>query len=330
MFGSVIRNIRKRPAAAALVVAAFALGLAVAGIYAYAGVYGLNAILRRGGSVWVSVTADDPRLSASMRLALAERVPHADAGPLEWHRLDEGFDVAELPVMAAGSEADRLLLTRVDPARFRFEVRNAPAGNRELGDWMTELKALLVINGSYFSRYGAPDTPLVSNGALDGPRDYKAMHGAFIASAQFVGIRDLANHDWHEALRGADNAMVSYPLLLAADGSNRVGADQRWLANRSFVAQDRTGRILFGTTTDAFFSLARFAEFLRGAPLDLALALNLDGGPVACQGVAFGNYRRDFCGEWELAVREGTLQLLGPVLGSRRWGLPIVLAVHRK
>jgi hypothetical protein len=328
--GSLARRIRKRPLAAVSILALLLAGLVIAGIYAYAGVYGLNSTLRRGGSIWVSVTADDPRLSASMRLALGERVPTADAGPFVWRRLDAGFEVAELPAVAGGSEVDRILLARIDPARFRFEVRNASSGSRELSDWMRELDAALVINGSYFSRYGAPDTPLVSNGILLGPRDYDAKHGAFVASPAFVGIRDLAKEDWHDALRGADNAMVSYPLLLAADGSSRAGADQRWLANRSFVGQDRSGRIVLGTTADAFFSLGRLAEFLRRAPLDLASALNLDGGPVACQGIALGDYRRDFCGDWEFAVRDHDLQLLQPILGTRRWGLPIVLAVHRK
>ena len=99
--------------------------------------------------------------------------------------------------------------------------------------------------------------------------------------------------------------MVSYPLLLAPDGSSRVQADARWLANRSFVAQDRTGRIVLGTTVDAFFSLERLASFLRAAPLDLVVALNLDGGPVACQAVMSESVRRDFCGKWETAVHEG-------------------------
>ena len=129
-----IRKLRNRPLAAVLLVTVFLAGLVIAGIYAYAGVYGLNATFRRGGSIWVSVKADDPRLSASMRLALGESVPTAEAGPFQWRRLDTGFKVAELPAVADGSEVDRILLARIDPARFRFEVRNAPSGNR---NWTT-------------------------------------------------------------------------------------------------------------------------------------------------------------------------------------------------
>jgi hypothetical protein len=138
------------------------------------------------------------------------------------------------------------LLARIDPARFRFVVRNAPAGDKDLGRWLDDLKALLVVNGSFYAQRGTPETPLVSAGALLGPRDYDAKHGAFVTSPASVGIRDLAFADWRTALRGADDAVVSYPLLLASDGSSRAKGDDRWLANRSFVAQDRAGRIVVG------------------------------------------------------------------------------------
>lgn len=45
------------------------------------------------------------------------------------------------------------MLAGIDPALYRFQVHNAPAGNRELDDWMKETGAVLVINGSYFTRY---------------------------------------------------------------------------------------------------------------------------------------------------------------------------------
>lgn len=307
----------------------FVFALALAGLYADRGMYGLNALARRGATFWMSVAADDSRLSASMRLALRQGT-QGQAGRFEWQRVDQGFHVGELPVIAANMEVDRILLARIDPARFRFVVRNAPAGDKDLGRWLNDLKALLVINGSFYAPRGTPETPLVSAGVLLGPRDYDAKHGAFVASAPFVGIRDLASADWRAALHGADDAVVSYPLLLASDGSSRAAGDDRWLANRSFVAQDRAGRIVVGTTTDAFFSLNRLAAFLRTAPLDLTQALNLDGGPLACQGISLNGYRRDFCGQWELAAHDGDLKLLRWTFGARPWALPIVLAVLPK
>src|SRR5262249_8628452 len=175
-----------------------------------------------------------------------------------------------------------------------------------------------------------PDKPLISQGRRLGPDEYESRHGAFVALDNGVRVVDLAQEDWHKAFAGASDAMVSYPLLVAADGTSRAKGDRRWLANRSFVGQDEAGRIVLGTTRDAFFSLERFAAFLRQAPLGLTLALNLDGGPVACQGVSLGDFHRDVCGTWETDVQDGRLKLLAPLIGKRRWGLPIVLAVLRK
>jgi hypothetical protein len=304
--------------------------LTLASLYAFAGTYGINVLLRRGASVGVTVTPDDPRLSPSMRLALRDPSGPVQAGRLDWREIAPGFDVAELAALVDGQEVDRISLARIDPARFRFAVRSHPAGTRELGDWMRELGATLVINGSYFSRDGTPDTPLISAGVRLGPRHYVANHGAFVASAKSVAIRDLATEDWHLVLNGADDAMVSFPLLVAPNGADRINADWRWLANRSFVGQDRSGRIILGTTADAFFSLKRLGIFLRTAPLDLVAALNLDGGPVACQGIALNGFRRDICGRWELVTRGGQMKLLTPMFGSARWTMPIVLAVFPK
>ena len=312
----------------ALSVIMIAFAGAIGILYAQHGLYGFNVLVRRGGSFWVPVRADDPRLSGAMRLALSASPPVATAGAFAWKEVAPGFEVAELPVIVNGAEIDRILLSRIDPARYRFVVRNAAAGSTGLRDWMRTLGAALVINGSYFNKRGTPDTPFLSNGKMLGPHDYKATHGAFIASDTAAAIHDLKAEDWKTVFASAHDALVSYPLLLAADGATRPEAGSRWLANRSFVGQDRAGRIVFGTTTDAFFPLDRLAKFLRNAPLELLMVLNLDGGPVACQGVAVGSYRRDFCGKWELEDNDGKLSLLTWNWGN--WSLPIVLAAIPK
>jgi hypothetical protein len=190
---------------------------------------------------------------------------------------------------------------------------------------MRELGAALVITGSYYGVDGSPDTPVVSAGERLGPGTHEARHGAFVSSDMGTSVQDLAGRDWRSAIAGARNAMVSYPLLLAADGSNCVTADRRWLANRTFIAEDPSGRIVLGTTQDAFFSLDRLAAFSRVAPLQLQTAPNLGGGPMACQFVALDSTRRSFCGKWETSVRDGQLHLLTWGYGS--WALPVVLAV---
>jgi hypothetical protein len=294
---------------------------------------GVNPLVRFGGTVWIPVHASDPWVPKSVRLALGEKPPIAKAGPFAWRSLSSGFDVAEMPVLAQGTEVDRILLARVDPNRFKFVVRNEPAGDRDLDGWMRALCPALVVNGSYYAHDGTPDTPVVSDGRHLGPANYEARQGAFVATAKKAALYDLAHQDWHKLFDGADNAMVSYPLLLAADGSNRAPKNGKWLANRSFLGEDRKGRILIGTTKGAYFSLDRLADFLKVAPLGLQLALNLDGGPVACQGIDYRGFKRRTCGEWEIEVEHGQAKMLpsrmllpGDAFGTPP--MPMALAVY--
>ncbi len=304
-------------------VVCLAVPAALGGVWAYAGSYGLHVLLRHGGTYWVSVPTDSSRLSPSMRLALGA-APTATPGELRWRTVREGFEVADLPATVDGRAVDHVLLARIDPARFRFEVRNASDGDEGLDQWMARLGAALVVNGSYYALDGRPDTPLLSDGVELGPRTYEARAGAFVASPGFTGIRDLARMDWRAAFQGARNAMVSYPLLVA-DGTTRVARPSRWLANRSFVGQDAAGRIIIGTTTDAFFTLDRLARFLLDAPLGLTLALNLDGGPVASQGISLDGFERRSYGRWEAQVEGDRAQLLVWPYGTI--AMPVVLAV---
>ena len=311
----------------ALTALGLCLVLTIGGAWLYGRFYSVNALLRHGGSHWTTVKADDPALSPSMRLALAKS-PAAKPGRVNWRWIDLGFEVGELPVMVDGKEVDRILLTRIDPARYRFALFNDATGSRSLDQWMAALKAVLIINGSYFSRDGSPATPLLSGGALLGPKAYEAPGGAFVAADGFAEIRNLDRGDWHLAFLGADEAVVSFPLLF--DRSRPVPAmtDSRWLANRSFVAKDWRGKILLGTTTDAFFSLARLSVFLQQAPLGLRVALNLDGGPVACQGIQIDGFSRRVYGKWELQAEGNDIRLLTWPYGS--FAMPIVLAVLPK
>jgi hypothetical protein len=309
-----------------LVVLLVVLAAPFAGIYAFRGAYGLKVVLRRGGSVWTTVNRDDPRLSPAVNLALNGKT--GQPGPLTWAEPRPGFEVGELPIMVEGAPVDRLLLARIDSARWRFSVHSAPAGDHDLDVWMRELGAALIVNGSYFGPKGEPDTPFLSNGVVMGPSRYRASHGAFVASADGANVVDLKGRNWRAAFEGKTDAMVSYPLLVDENGLSRAKASQ-WLAGRSFVGQDRSGRIIIGTTTDAFLSLDHFADVLRSAPLDLATALNLDGGPVACQAIDLGVYHRRTCGPQEVQVNGDKVRLLRTFLPGD-WALPVVLAVASK
>lgn len=311
---------------AALVVPLIVLA-ACAWVFVRSGLFGFHAIAHRGTATWSTVARNDDRLSLAMRMALEDPPPAASPGPLEWRPVSPGLEVADLAVMARGSEVDTLLLTRIDPARFTFRAMTAPAGDRDLDAWLAATRPAVIVNGSAHTARGMPGTPVLSDGRQYGPLSYQASHGAFVAGSSGASLRDLVQEPWQQAATGATQAIVSFPLLIGADGKTRTQrADRRWLANRSFIGQDSQGRVIVGTTKDAFFSLDRLAEFLMQAPLDLKLALNLNGGPLACQAVvAADKVVRNVCGSFETRVQGEDIKLLGRLFGSSRWPLPVVL-----
>jgi hypothetical protein len=302
------------------------LGLGVLAIYV--SLYGFHVPRLRDGYLWIDLKRNDALLSPAIRLALQGSTAAAP-GQFGWRQIDTGFEAAELPVLVGQAVVGRIFLARIDPGRVRFSVYNAAKGYKDLDQWLGALGAALVINGSYYSGRGTPDTPVLSAGKPLGPREYHAEAGAFVSSAPLVGIRDLSQESWPSASREASDAMVAYPLLVAPDGRARVRLKSEWLANRSFVGQAKNGWIVLGTTSDAFFSLARLADFLRQAPLQLTLALNLDGGPVACQGIRLKGFERRTYGKWELRVQGDDVMLLMrvPCIAPT---MPIVLAVFPK
>jgi Phosphodiester glycosidase len=248
-----------------------------------------------------------------------------------WTSPAPGFDVTELAALEGGREVELIHLTRIDPKKFKFEVHTAPDGARELADWMTHTKAAMIVNGSYFARDGKPATPVIARGQAQGPKAYGTKHGAFVVTSKGPAVQDLARTRWQTVFRGASEAMVSFPMLIGADGQSRAqNSDPLRTANRSFIGQDSAGRIIIGTTKSAYFSLDRFAVFLAASGLDLKRALNLDGGPPACQAVSVGTFRRSICSNSETSSDAGQLRVLGKLFGQRPWGLPIVLAVFPK
>lgn len=298
--------------------------VAFTGVWLRNGVYGVNLVLRHGGTFWLPINPDSPRVSPSMRLAWSGNLPQATAGTFAWHSVAIGFEAADMPVIVGGNVVDHILLARIDPKHYRFAIRNEPSGDHDLDQWMADLGAALVVNGSYYGRYGEPATPVLSDGHALGPQKYDGRGGAFVASTDFVGIRNLTHENWRVAFGGARDAMISFPLLLAESKAQAIKPSD-WLANRSFVAEDTNGKIVIGTTTDAFFSLARLATFLKAVPLDLTLALNLDGGGVACQGIAINGFQRRSYGQWEAQV-DGKKGYLG-VVPYGESPMPVVLAL---
>jgi hypothetical protein len=262
---------------------------------------------------------------AWMRLALDPNSPPPQTAGFTWTTRADGLETAELAISADGHWVDRVALVRIDPGRYRFTVEWDGARPRTIDEWQSTLGAAVVMNGSYFSPDRSPQTPLRSHGRSFGPAEYQSQHAAF-AGGDIIDLRGRALPD---AIAGFSDAMVSYPTLLDREGHVRV-AESDWLASRSFVALDGAGRVLFGTTKTGYFSLQRLGEWLKHAPLDVRVALNLDGGPIASQAVAAPGYSRVVVGSAEINHGADVLRAFWQARRTDHWKLPIVVAAIPK
>lgn len=312
-----------------LILTVIVAGIVLTGfLWWFAGGFILHRALGRSG--WPEMSTTDFRLSHAMRAAWQTPVPAVHPGVYTWRSLAPGYDIAELPVLTAHEEIDRIYLVRIDPARYTFSVHVRPDHPYNIDGWEKALpKAALIVNGSFFAAGNGPDTPILSEGHALGPTAYDARAGTFVANDAGTTVVDLRDGSgWPAAFAGAHDAMVAYPLLIGGDGQSHVNRQSRWLANRTFVAQDTAGRIVIGSTGEAFFSLDREADFLRTALPDLKVALNLDGGPVACQSVRAGGVHRLHIARWEAQEDKGMAKMLNLPIGESE--MPIVLVATPK
>jgi hypothetical protein len=272
---------------------------------------------------WLGLRVTRP---AWLRIALQGAVPAPAATPLEWVTRAPGVETADLDLSVEGQWVDHVALVRLDPGRCSFRVHHDESASRDVVAWQRALGATVVVNGSYFYRDGTPATPLRSGGRSLGPRGYASNHGAFLARQHDASVLDLRGADVDAAIGAFPEAMVSYPLLVDGLGHPRAQGHPDWLASRTFVVIDPSARIILGTTRTGFFSLARLGAFLRQGPLEVQLALNFDGGPLASQIVTTGNWERVVTGSAEINHGTDVLRAFWQGRRTSRWKLPIVLA----
>lgn len=260
-----------------------------------------------------------------LRVATQTPVPIPTVSALHWEQRTPGLETAELEFYVNGVVVDRMMLVRLDPQRYQFSVHWDPTGTRTAEEWQRELGAAVVVNGSYFDHNFVPLTPLRTSGRHAGPTTYDSTHGAFVAHGYHVDILDLQDRDLFKTINQFHEAIVSYPLLIGPHGENRAIESKTWLASRNFVAIDGDEHVVLGTTETGFFTLHRLGEFLKDGPLELRIALNLDGGPLVSQIVQAGEFTRHFHGKAEITNSSDVLRVFWHTHSGMNWTLPIVL-----
>jgi hypothetical protein len=205
--------------------------------------------------------------------------PAADSG---WRLVKDGLERRSITIADADSKpVEDILVLRVDPAFFAFDVAFDPAG-KDLEAWFAATGAEVIVNGGYFRREGdafAPDGLIVVSGKAIGESygEYGGMFAVGDAGPELRWLRERP-YDPREPLRAA---LQSFPMLIQPGGiaGFPVESDDHIPARRTVIGRDREGRILLLLAGRGLFTLRALSLYLESSDLGLEIAMNLDGGP---------------------------------------------------
>ncbi len=188
-----------------------------------------------------------------------------------WHTIADGIELRQLeaPVLP-------VQVARIDPSKVRFVVGYDPGAPRMLSAWAAQYSALAAINGGFFDQQGEPVALLIS--------DQRAIGASYVGQGGMFAVDESGTpYLWALSERPYDGspfaqAVQGWPLLVRTNGEAAYTGEDPQRARRSAIALDRSGRVLFIVAPAASFSLAEWSQFLAAADLDIAIAMNLDGG----------------------------------------------------
>ncbi|MCU0497484.1 MAG: phosphodiester glycosidase family protein [Anaerolineae bacterium] len=189
-----------------------------------------------------------------------------------WETLAPGLETRQYTV--EDSLTKHLLITRIDPAVYRFRAHYAdPLG---LDEWREALSdAAVIINANFFDPQDNVLGLLVSDGVVHG-FPYTDRGGTFTVFEDQVAIRSNVEQPYQgEQL---DQAIQAFPMLILRGEATffRTFADR--LTRRSAIGIDQQGRVILVSTPLGGIRLTELSQWLDTSDLELSMAFNLDGG----------------------------------------------------
>ena len=243
--------------------------------------------------------------------------------PPEWQTIGRGITFTQVEVRRDGEVMAGLAVVKIDPASNAFRVfHGAP---QAISVWQTKLQAPIVFNGSYYRRNGQPCGLVIADGKPIGPTRNRQMRGMFVAEPKGMSpdlpratILDLLTTPVDPKKLPWSQGVQSFPLLLDYKGQIRVKNSEK-RSNRTVIATDRNANILVFNTSNRFFTLFEFAEFLKASTFNIDSALNLDGGTEAQLYIKTDEMEFFSPPSWENS--------LGKVIDEHQFRLPTVVGV---
>jgi uncharacterized protein YigE (DUF2233 family) len=246
--------------------------------------WALSAILLVACSNSAASTQIPPTATVQLRASLIATkttlAPTATARPntVEWRTVRNGIELAILNANVHSlNQSHPMMVARIDPSKVDVRVNYAPSAPQRVRDWLNSSDVDLVINAGFFTEQKQATGLLISDGKSFGST-YKGFGGMFAMRDGKPSLQWLAAQPY-QADKRISQAVQSFPML--ARGSvivQGISTDERHNL-RTFVALDRSGRMLLGVCQTPAWTLLDLAEFLAAEPsLNIESALNLDGG----------------------------------------------------
>jgi uncharacterized protein YigE (DUF2233 family) len=258
-------------------------------------------------------------LAASLSAGAAD-LTHS---PPQWQAIGRGLSFTQVNVLRGSEVVTTLAVVKIDPAFNAFRVFHG--SSQPITVWQEELKAPIVFNGSYYRHDGNPCGLIIADGKPLGPTRNREMRGMFVAEPKGMSpdlpratILDLLTTPVDPKKLPWTQGVQSFPLLLDYKGKIRV-KDTEKKSHRTVIATDRNGNILVFNTSNRFFSLYDFAQFLKGSSFGIDSALNLDGGTEAQLSIKTEDLDFFSPPSWENSI--------GTLIDEQKYWLPTVVGV---
>ena len=214
---------------------------------------------------------------------------------LQWNSISKGIEFAKVEVRRNKELVDVLAILKVDPRSNRIRVFSSYEQGktiaRTIEDWQKHTGAIAMTNSAQYmaNPYYMPCAPIICDGKQKGPKSNSSVRGMLVAEPVKGNLpkADLLDFEYDRYADGTYSQGVQHwPILLDRKGKIKV-KKTNWQANRTIVAKDFRGNMLFLTTEGNYFTLYNLGLFLKESNarpdhgLGIHTAMNLDGGSQA-------------------------------------------------
>ncbi len=254
----------------------------------------------------------------------------------KFRELQEGLNFKKINVLRDNELIDIIDIIQYDPTLFETRVYNTVLENKEdpyiytIEEWQKRTGDTVLINNAQYRAdlYYHPCALMICNGKQIGPKKNKSVRAMLVAEptdsslplADILDFRyDSQNYSQYQ------QGLQHWPVILDREGNVRV-KETDWQANRTVIAKQKDGKILFLKTEGGFFTLYNLGRFLRDeTSLDIETAMNLDGGYESQIIINHPNFRFIRYGEFETYGPDENVSISGA-----KYKIPSVIGIKSR